>query len=111
MSTIHRFKHLVSFYSLATLLPWSCWFAAGYISHLTPFRDSYMVVASVLGLIGLISPLVLAFWFISRDSDLQKDLWNRLVNFKSVKPVYFYLACLIMPVSILLAQAISLVFG
>ncbi len=69
-----------------------------------------MTIASILGVIGLVAPLAIAFWLINKDSDLKKDLFGRFFNFKS-KVRYLYLACLIMPVSILLAQAISLLFG
>ncbi len=103
---INKFKHPVLFFILATIIPWSFWFAAGYVSH----HSSSMTVASILGLIGLVSPVVIAFWLMHKDAALWKDLMGRFLNFTS-QPIYFYLACFIMPVSILLAQAISLLFG
>ncbi|MFA5996859.1 MAG: CPBP family intramembrane glutamic endopeptidase [Candidatus Paceibacterota bacterium] len=107
---INKFKHPVLFYSLATIIPWSFWSAAGYVSHITPYRDLYMSIASVLGLVGLISPMILAFGLIRKDSNLWKDLTGRFFNVMA-QPVYFYLACFLMLISILLAQAVSLLFG
>ncbi len=109
--TIKNYKHPVLFYSLSTLIPWTFWFAAGYISHLTTSENLYTELASLLGFIGLVSPMIVAFWLMSKDSDLRKDLFKRFINFKSVKPIYLYLTFFLMLASILLAQAISLLFG
>jgi uncharacterized protein len=54
---------------------------------------------------------VVAYGLVSKDSDLRRDVFGRFFNFKSIKPVYLCLACLIMPASIVLAMAISLLFG
>jgi membrane protease YdiL (CAAX protease family) len=42
---------------------------------------------------------------------MRKELLNALVNFKGIKPIYWVLTLALFPVSILLAQAISLLFG
>ena len=55
--------------------------------------------------------MVVAFFFIFKDSDLRNDLLGRFFNFKSVKPVYLVLACFLMLASIFAAQGISLLFG
>jgi hypothetical protein len=108
---ISRYRYPLRFYSLATIIPWAFWFAAGYISHLTPYHETQLNVASILGLLGLLSPLGVTYWLIAGDSKLRADVFGRLFNFGSVKPIYILLACLLMPASILLAQAISLLFG
>ncbi|MCE5345107.1 MAG: CPBP family intramembrane metalloprotease [Bacteroidales bacterium] len=108
---INKYKHPVPFYTLSTVIPWTFWFVAGYISHITPFEEINMDIAIVLGLIGLISPMIVAFLLIYKESSLHGDLFNRFFNFKSVKPIYLILAALIMLTSILLAQAISILFG
>jgi uncharacterized protein len=108
---INKYKHPFLFYFLSTLIPWIFWFTAGYITHITPMKEYYMDVAVTLGLIGLISPMVIAFRMMGKDPELKKDLFSRFFNFKSVKPVYFVLVCLLMLTSILTAQAISLLFG
>lgn len=99
------------FYVLATVFPWAFWFIAAYISQLEPAKDWYMTVASVIGLIGLICPMGIAAYFMFRDADLRRDLLTRFFNFKAANPIYYVLACVLMLTSILLAQAISLLFG
>ena len=108
---IEKYKHPYLFYGLATLVPWICWFAAGFISHITPHSDHYLSIASVVALTGLLGPLAISFWLIRKNPELRADVFRRLFNFKSVKPIYLFLACFIMPLSILLAQAVSLLFG
>lgn len=108
---IEKYKHPVLFYCLATIIPWTFWFAAGFISHITPYANHYLNIASVVAVIGLLGPAGVAYWFIRRDPELWADVSSRFFNFKSIKPIYIFLACFLMPVSILLAQAISLLFG
>ncbi len=110
-TSIKEYKHPILFYSLATIFPWSLWSIAAYISHLTPSIDSNMELASILGFIGLSSPMLVAFWLMNKDKILRKDLFSRFFNFKSIKPVYLFLTFFLMLSSILLAQAISLLFG
>ena len=108
---IEQYKSPVRFYSLATGLPWAFWFAAGYISNLTPADDSHLRIASVVAFAGLLCPLFVAYWLIRKDSAMRADVLSRVFNFRDIKPVYYVLACGLMPASILLAQAISLLFG
>lgn len=109
--TITKYKHPVLFYSVSTIIPWIFWITAGYVSHITPYKDQYLEIASVLGFIGLLSPMGVAYWLISKDFDLRVDVLTRLFNFKSIKSIYILLSCFLMLASILLAQAISLLFG
>jgi len=111
MIAIEQYKHPVRFYILATCLPWALWFAAGYISHLTPLDDRHLKVASLVAFIGLLSPMFVAYWLIRTDSKLRADVFGRILNFKGAKPIYYVLALVLMPASILLAQAVSLLFG
>ena len=108
---LSQYKHPFRFYLFATLIPWSCWFLAGFISHTQPYSSHNLNIASIIAFIGLLGPVSVAYWMIRSNADLKTDVVNRLVNFKSVRPTYIVMACLLMPASILLAQAISLVFG
>ncbi len=109
--SISKYKHPIVFYSLATIIPWAFWFTAGYVSHITPFADKYLMIASALGFVGLLGPMGVAYWLISKDPELRTDVSRRLFGFKTVRPVYLILAFFLMLASILLAQAISLLFG
>lgn len=111
MTTINDYKHPILFYFLCTLITWSFWFAAAYFSHLPSDNGSYAVLSGVLGLIGLVSPTVIAFVMMYLNPKLRHDFWNRLFTFKRSRLIYLFLACFLMLGSILLAQAISLLFG
>ena len=109
--TIKKYKNPVLFYSISTIIPWAFWFTAGYVSHLTPYNDQNLQYASILGLIGLLGPVGVTWWLASRDPNLRSDILGRIFNFKSFQPIYLILSCTLMLASILLAQAISLLFG
>ena len=103
-----NYKHPIMFYTLATVIPWAFWFTAGVISHQ---ENPDMSLVTVLGLIGLMVPMIIAFLLIYKDADLAKDLWKRVTNVTKVKPIYLGLTCFLMLSSILVAQTISLFFG
>ncbi len=105
---INKYKHPIIFYNLSTIIPWVLWFIAGYISHQ---KQPNMKLASLLGFIGLIAPMIIAFVLINRDSNLKQDLKERFLNFHKIKPYYLFFTLFLMLGSILLAQAISLLFG
>lgn len=108
---MEKYRHPILFYCLATAIPWTFWFAAGFISQITPYSDQYMKIASAVAFVGLLGPAGASYWLIRRDPELRADVYGRLVHFSSVRPVYLFVACFLMLGSILLAQAISLPFG
>jgi hypothetical protein len=108
---IGKYDRPLLFYSVSTIIPWLFWFMAGYVSHLTPYSDQNLRIASILGFIGLLAPLGVTWWLSSKDVDLRADILGRLFNFKSFPPHYLILACTLMLASILAAQAVSLLFG
>ena len=109
--TIEKYRHPVLFYGLSTVVPWAFWFAAAYLSHITPTNQLLAVAVSVLGIVGLLAPALIAFWMIWPDTDLRNDIKRRLFSLKGIQPIYLLLTCFLMLGSILLAQAISLLFG
>ncbi len=108
---IRQYKHPVLFYSLATVLPWAFWGIAAYISRLEPATPARTAWASAMGFTGLLMPMLVAFLLMKKDGLLEKDLLPRLFHFRSIQPVYIFLTFFLMPGSILLAQAVSLLFG
>jgi membrane protease YdiL (CAAX protease family) len=109
--TLEKYHHPVLFYVLSTAIPWAFWFAAAYLSHITPTNQVLATSVGVLGVVGLLGPTMVAFWLIWPHADLRSDLKQRLIGLKGVRPVYLFLTCFLMLGSILLAQAISLFFG
>jgi hypothetical protein len=60
---------------------------------------------------GLLAPVIIAMSYILPDRELRKDLKGRIFNFGSIKGEYILIAFFLMLVSILAAQAVSLIFG
>ena len=108
---IDQYRHTVLFYILATAIPWLFWFAAGYISHIQPYQEKYLDMASILAFAGLLIPVVICYTLILKDPILKKDIFRRFFNFNDISPEYFILACVLLPLSIVLAILISLFFG
>lgn len=104
---IQQYKHPIRFYLLCTIVPWFFWFAAAYLSDLPTDKG----LSGVLLLIGLVSPMVIAFLMMYVDPKLRRDLLSRLFTVKKARPIYLFLTLFLMLGSILLAQAISLLFG
>lgn len=109
--TIEKYRHPVRFYSLSIIIPWLCWFTAAYLSHITPGSSLLLTISSLLGLLGLVAPMIIAFAMMLPDPELRSDLYNRLFSLEKIKPVYLLATFGLMLTSILLAQAISLFFG
>ena len=85
---------------VATAVPWVSWLWAGYLSHR---RHPPGVPIAILGVLGLLAPMVVAGVLIARDPVLVKDTLHRLVNFRAVNGWYVVLACVLMPATLLVA--------
>jgi membrane protease YdiL (CAAX protease family) len=109
--TIEKYRHPVLFYGLVTLCTWASWFVAGYLSHITPTTPLLGKAVGLLTIVGLLCPATIAFCLIWPNRDLRADVKRRLIGLKGTRPIYLILTCFLMPASLLLAQAISLLFG
>ena len=109
--TIEKYRHPFLFYGLSTAIPWAFWFAAAYVSHITPTSPSLGFAVGALGVIGLLGPTLIALWMIWPYADLRSDIKRRIIGIKGIRPVYFFVTCFTMLASILLAQVISLLLG
>ena len=110
-SIIYRYQKPFTFYVLCTAIPWSLWFLSGYLSHIEPFTQSLEWATGVASILGLFAPAVISLIFILPNKTLTSDILGRFFNFKSIKNEYILITFLLMLVSILVAQAISLFFG
>jgi len=108
---IERYRHPILFYGLSTAIPWALWLAAAYLSHITPTNQYLATAVGVLGVIGLLAPTLIAFRMIWPHADLRADVKRRMIGLKGISPLYLLLTCFLMLASILLAQAVSLLFG
>lgn len=103
---IRHYRHSGLFYFLSVLIPWIAWLTAAWLSH-----AEYMGWASVFGFMGLIAPLIIALILILPNETLKRDFLGRLINTRAVPFKYLLVTLLLMPLSILAAQLISLLFG
>lgn len=108
---ISRYRHPFLFYGLCTVIPWTFWFGAAYVSHITPTNDFLGAVVGILGVLGLLGPTVIAFSIIWPHPELREDIKHRIIGLQGIGITYGLLTCFLMLASILLAQAISLLFG
>ena len=108
---IQKYKRPFIFYFLCTAIPWTLWFASGYLSHREPFTKSLEWATGITSILGLLAPAVIALAFMLPHRELRKDFLGRFFNFRSIRPEYILTTFFLMLVSILSAQAISLLFG
>ena len=105
------YKKTGLFFGLSTLIPWVLWFIAGYISHMETESTTPELWASIVAFLGLLTPVVIMLFLARGNTIMVQDLRKRFFNFKGVDSVYIVIAFVLMPFSILLAQAVSLLFG
>lgn len=107
----YQYDRPVLFYVLATAIPWACWFAAAYLSHLPDQTPAVLMATLVLSVAGLLTPVGVVVALVWRKPALRADIWQRM-GWPTRAP-RFLIACafLLLPATLLLAQAISLLFG
>ena len=105
-----HYRHPVAFFSLATAIPWALWGAAAWISF-QPLTLGSQVAVLVFCLIGLLAPLMVTAGFAHRDPELRHDMVRRLTNFRGIRWHWYLTAATLLFASILLATAVSLLFG
>lgn len=108
---IKRYKRPLAFYILSIIIPWGLWFLAGYVSHLEQQTTTQVWTVGLLSFAGLLAPVIIALTFMLRDKELSKDFLGRFFNFRSINGEYIFISLFLMLISILVAQAISLLFG
>ncbi len=107
---IKRYRYPFRFYFLSAVLAWLFWLAAAWFSHHPEISYSRLLV-STAGLVGLSMPLLVAYYYIAKDRSVRADVTRRFFNFSPTINRYVVIAVVLMPASILLAMAISLLLG
>lgn len=97
------------FFLITTLITWAMWFTAAYFSfheELTAYKYAFVVL-------GLVAPFAVALFMIygSGNDEMKRDFSNRLFNLRLIKSKYLLIILLTMPVAVVLAVAVSLLFG
>jgi len=99
----------VTFFAFTIPLTWAAWFAAAYLSY-QPNGEAGMIPLIILGtfvpfIVGLVLLLV------SGDRALRKDFGRRLVGIGWIRLAYLPAILLLVPASMLLAIAVSVLVG
>lgn len=99
----------LTFFTLSLILPWVLWFIVAYWSH-QPISPSPWWHIS-LELAGLLTPIVVAAILFMRNKALLADLHQRFIGKGLLCNRYFWIAVLLPPLSIVVAQILSLSIG
>ncbi len=103
-----KYNRTLFFYGLSLIIPWLLWFITAYISyHFTKL----VWLQGFLGLLGLLSPVIVAGYLFYCDKELFADLKQRLFRLSNFKPIYGIFAISLIFIAIVLAQLISVLFG
>jgi len=109
---IEKYRHPIIFYGIAVIVPWTLWSVTALISHSHLWNDKgWKTFASIIGLLGLCAPMITAFALILSDKDMKKELISACINFRRISWKWYTFVFLFPFAVILLAQAISLLFG
>ena len=98
------------FFILCMLIPWPLWFAAAYISHQNP-SPAMLQAEAALGIAGLVTPALITAGMVLPNPQLRADMAARLLRINGFPKRYLFAALLLLPVSLVLAQLLSLLFG
>lgn len=107
----YRYDRPVAFYGLSTVVTWGCWLVAAWLSHQPDQSSGIRVATAGIGLIGLAAPLGVVAWLVRGEPVLRADIRDRLLWKRGVSRRHLAAAILLLPASLLLAQAISVPLG
>ena len=109
---LEKYNHPFIYYGISILVPWTLWFTLGGISHSSLWdHQAWVIFGSILGLIGVCTPMITAFTLILPDKDMRDELKSATFSFKGIHWIWFVMIIFFPFAIILLAQAISLLFG
>jgi hypothetical protein len=97
------------FFLLAFLVTWTAWFTTAYLSYregMQGFQDLFM-------LIGLCGPVIatLLMFHRSKSPALWRDYYDRIVNFRRIRPVFVPVMLFLFPAVVVLSILLSFPFG
>ncbi len=107
---MERYDRAVWFFTVSLLVPWLCWFAAGYLSHQPALPAALANLAAALGILGLVAPVLVAAWLF-QERGLWGDLRGRLLRLGGFPRIYLFYAAFLIFAALVVAQLLSLLFG
>lgn len=106
---IEKYDKPFWFFGLSLVIPWILWFGAAYLSHQS--GDEHIILQGFLELTGLFTPMLVSGYFFLKNRDLVSDLKSRFWGKNLLFKKYFWIALLLPPSSIVVAQLLSVYFG
>lgn len=106
-----RYDRPVAFYVLSAVITWACWLAAAWLSRLPDQSQAIRMATATIGLVGLAAPMGVVAWLVRGRPELRADIRSRLFWRKGASRLHLALSVLLLPASLMAAQAISLLFG
>ena len=108
---IEKYNKPIFFYGFSLVIPWVLWFAAAYISHLPAGNHYLAITQGILGILGLVAPVFVAAYLFLSNRELFTDLKQRFFRMKGFSPIYTAFSILLILVSMVIAQLLSVLFG
>jgi len=108
MSKIRYYDRPVLFYFLSTFITWVAWGIAAILSHMDSQNEE---LCALFLFLGLVNPVIVGVIMMYSNNKLRNDFFPRILEFSNIKPIYIALAFFLMPLVIVLAQCVSLLFG
>lgn len=108
---IAKYNRTFTFYGLSVLIPWTLWFIMAYLSHLPEQSVLVLAAQQILGIGGLVAPVLVALVLIYRDAELVEDFKARFFNWRQYNHFYTFLAIFLIFLAMVGGQLISVLFG
>ena len=104
-----KYNHPFLFFGLSLVIPWVLWFVVAYWSNQPKAPNAFWT--GLFELAGLVVPMVVAGCLFARDRALWADLKGRFIGRNLLYNRYFWITLLFPPLSIVMAQLLSLDLG
>lgn len=98
-----------AFFGIVFLITWCAWFVSAYFSY----QEGMGGWQALFILPGVFAPPVTAIIMVykTKSPELRRDYWDRLLDFKRIKPASVPVMLFLMPAVILASIVVSLLFG
>ena len=81
---ISNYKKTGLFFGLSTLIPWTLWFSAGYISHIESDSTSLQTWVSLIAFLGFLAPVLITLFLARGNKVVLRDISMRIFYYKGI---------------------------
>ena len=109
---IEKYNRPVLYFAATISATWVLWSVVAVISHSPLWQvQGWVTFASILGILGLAAPMIVAFALILPDKDMRNELKSATFSFKGINWKWFAFPPIFWLAMIYLAITVSLPFG